>query len=374
MLFMISILLCTSTRCNLHKHLLTYTSLRAPLDVDMPSATEPPTVTEPLPIFKLAQRYIIYDADTVAYLRREHNICGVLIGGLAQAPQQNVFSGLPLELLPEEARLLVEKNVAYVIDDVVNHRRAFLQNGLSADERRAYQSALRKQGLAAAGKEARRKDERKKVGLQKANLDTENWNDLPEDMLKPSLNRRETTSSLDDTNAPDHDKDDETLFSPSSSTSVLRKTSTSTQARSAEVEPYAVTPTNSYPPLQSSMSPGESVQASDVPDVPESYPIFRYLHDRGYFLAPGLRFGCQYMAYPGDPLRFHSHFLVNGLDWDQEFDLLDLVAGGRLGTGVKKGYLLGGREARDSRGQAAAESGDETGGGVRSFCVEWSGF
>lgn len=48
--------------------------------------------------------------------------------------------------------------------------------------------------------------------------------------------------------------------------------------------------------------------------------------------------------YPGDPLRFHSHFLVVGLDWEEEFDLLDLIGGGRLGTGVKKGWLIGGVE------------------------------
>lgn len=347
----------------------------------MTSIADAPVVSEPLPIFKLAQRYLIYDADTVSYLRREHNICGVLVGGLAQAPQQNVFSGLPLELLPEEARLLVEKRVAYVVDDVVKHRHAFLENGLSLEERKAYQAALRKRGLAAASEEARRRDQRKKIGL-KQKVETENWNDLPEDMLKPGPDRRGTERSVDDTIAQ-HDEDDqgenETLFSPPSSTQVLRKASASRDARSAEIEPYAVTPTTSYPPLQSwtSSDVSESVKADvpDVPEAPQSYPIFRFMHYNGYFLAPGLRFGCQYMAYPGDPLRFHSHFLVNGLDWDQEFDLLDLVAGGRLGTGVKKGFLLGGMEEEGggSRGQQGAESGDETSSGVRTFCIEWGG-
>ena len=68
---------------------------------------------------------------------------------------------------------------------------------------------------------------------------------------------------------------------------------------------------------------------------------------------PGLRFGCHYSVYPGDPLRYHSHFLTTGLGWDEEFDLLDIVGGGRLGTGVKKAYLIGGevtggKEAEDS--------------------------
>ena len=49
------------------------------------------------------------------------------------------------------------------------------------------------------------------------------------------------------------------------------------------------------------------------------------------------------------------------MDWEEEFDLLDIVGGGRLGTGVKKGYLIGGQEPGE----------DEK--GVRTFCIEWGG-
>jgi tRNA-splicing endonuclease subunit Sen34 len=333
-------------------------------------------VPEPFPIFKLAERFLIYDADTVAYVRREHNICGVLIGGLAQAPQQSVFLGLPLQLLPEEARLLVDKGVSYLVDDVLKHKRGFLQAGLSPDERKAYHAALRKQGLTAASAATKRSDDRKKAAL-KQRFGSEVWNDVPDDMLKPGTSQRaEAANSHPETQEQPYSADHaETIFE-STAPSDLRKLSTSRAAGPAEVEPFAVTPPISYPPLRSSPPSDESGDMS-VPDVPQSYPIFKYLHNQGYFLAPGLRFGCKYMAYPGDPLRFHSHFLVNGMDWDQEFDLLDIVAGGRLGTGVKKGFLLGGQEADDrfgSKGQGKADSGDdETDDCVRAFCIEWGG-
>lgn len=97
---------------------------------------------------------------------------------------------------------------------------------------------------------------------------------------------------------------------------------------------------------------------------PSSYPLYKHLHAAGYFLSPGLRFGCQFMAYPGDPLRFHSHFITRGLGWDEEVDLIDIVGGGRLGTGVKKAWMFGGApEAKD--GEEAE---------TRVFCVEWGGF
>lgn len=90
--------------------------------------------------------------------------------------------------------------------------------------------------------------------------------------------------------------------------------------------------------------------------------------------------------YPGDPLRFHSHFLANGLGWDEEIGLLDLVGGGRLGTGVKKGWLVGGRVEggggniggwEEGKGDGdGAEGGDDCRGGegkIRTFCIEWGG-
>lgn len=45
----------------------------------------------------------------VAVIRTEHRVCGTLLGTLPHLSQQNVFLGVPLVLLPEEAVLLVEK-------------------------------------------------------------------------------------------------------------------------------------------------------------------------------------------------------------------------------------------------------------------------
>ncbi|EME78290.1 uncharacterized protein MYCFIDRAFT_216601 [Pseudocercospora fijiensis CIRAD86] len=323
-------------------------------------------VTEPIPIFKVAHRFLLYDVNHVTYLRREHNISGVLTGTLPQAAQQNVFLGLPLELMPEEARLLVEKEVAYVVDDTEEHKRNFLGRGLGAEERKAFQAALRKQGQAAAQDASKKADERKKAALKKLGEKTGDWNDIPDDMFEPGPRRgKKAARARPDPARPastNGDDEDESLFaSPANSfpSKAIRAPSTAS-TNSAEVEPYPITPTTSHPPLQT-----KKPNTSELPAVPSSYPLYRHLHQNGYFMAPGIRFGCQYMAYPGDPLRFHSHFLCNGMDWDQEFDLLDLVGGGRLGTGVKKGFLVGGEEKED---KSSKKTGD-----VRAFCIEWGG-
>jgi tRNA-splicing endonuclease subunit Sen34 len=323
------------------------------------------TVAEPFPIFTVAHKYILYDVA-------KHNITGVLIGGLPQAPQQNVFSGIPLELMPEEARLLVEKGVAYLVEDVKAHKDNMLGNGLAPEERRAFQNALRKQGSAAAKDAERKMEERKKGALEKK-FGSSDWNDIPEDMLVSNGKRGGKKGKRAGSRTPvPHSgtvtpaEEVESLFAPPVSAgppSAPPKAASAAPVASSEPTPWAVTPTTSIPPLNPIPPPPQ--QALPLPDVPTSYPLFKHLHEKSYFMSPGLRFGCQYTAYPGDPLRFHSHFLCSGMDWEEEFDLLDIVGGGRLGTGVKKGYLIGGQEVNETK--------EEEDQGVRTFCIEWGG-
>ena len=60
---------------------------------------------------------------------------------------------------------------------------------------------------------------------------------------------------------------------------------------------------------------------------------------------------------------------MNGLGWDEEISVMDIVGGGRLGTGVKKAWMVGGRDPSWKE----SENGGEM-DGVRVFSVEWGGF
>lgn len=48
-------------------------------------------------------------------LRQEHRILGDCIGCIAKKPRQDYISGLPMLLLPEEAKLLIEKGIGRLI-------------------------------------------------------------------------------------------------------------------------------------------------------------------------------------------------------------------------------------------------------------------
>jgi len=285
----------------------------------------------PIPISLLTQRYLLFDITVVSYLRREHNISGVLIGSIPQSPSQNLFLGLPLELMPEETQLLIAKGVAYIVDDARAHDEMLHEADLVRREK--YIATLRLEGQTVWKTRSMQKEQafRKKVLRARASKsNAANAESAPGGALQDA----------DDTPIDDADS----FFSSALSASDVSKSNFYT---------IGVTPATSTPLLNTSPT---SIALGDA--VPQTYPLFKHLHDRGYFLSPGLRFGCQYMAYPGDPLRYHSHFLVNGKEWDDVIDLMDIVGGGRLGTGVKKGYLLGGT---DPEGQ------------VKTFSIEWAG-
>lgn len=94
-------------------------------------------------------------------------------------------------------------------------------------------------------------------------------------------------------------------------------------------------------------------------------PLYTFFHGSGHYLTPGLRFGCNFSVYPGDPFRFHSHFLAMNVDWDEPLSVLDITASGRLATGVKKGFVYAAEMP-----EGASEPG---GPRVRAITLEWAG-
>ena len=48
------------------------------------------------------------------------------------------------------------------------------------------------------------------------------------------------------------------------------------------------------------------------------YATFKHFWSLGYFLTNGVKFGGDFLAYPGDPTRFHSFYVVRCLAGDEE--------------------------------------------------------
>jgi len=289
------------------------------------------SIFEPILISLVAGRYLLFDVDVVTYLRRTHRICGTPIGTIPRSPQQNVFSGLPMELMPEEAKLLVEQGVAYIMDDHAWHKEHFASEG---PRRSQYMDAVQSLGLRASRAAEIELQTRKELALGK----------------QAALGARNLSSDPTATHKTG-DQDPESLFNTERPLSRVSN-------RSNSNVPWAVTPTTSH----SFSSPDDLKYQADI-SVPSSYPLFAHLHSKGYYMWPGLRFGCNYNVYPGDPMRFHAHFDAVSFAWNEEIDLMHLVGGGRLGTRVKKAFLIGGKD----------DDKPEEINPVRTFSIEWGG-
>lgn len=106
---------------------------------------------------------------------------------------------------------------------------------------------------------------------------------------------------------------------------------------------------------------------------------YRALWEQGMFLGQGVKFGGEFLIYPGDPMRYHSHFVNTTLPSDETvIRPMEMVAWGRLGTATKKAHLIccydEGR-VKESAGERKQEAeGQEDEPEVEFYSLEWGNF
>ncbi|KAK3991395.1 hypothetical protein QBC44DRAFT_323575 [Cladorrhinum sp. PSN332] len=279
-------------------------------------------------------RYLVFDIEDVMSIRRNNGICAVLTGTMPQNPTQNLFLGLPVELRAEEVRLLVDAGAAYVVDELTEHLASFGGAAPPSEKKnKKYLSEVKE----------------KRVLAQRAfDEEKERVRALHADKVQGAKKKKKKNKQ-----AKAADGEDGLLFGGGESS----KPAADEVKKEEKAKPLpGITPTTSE----------KLVGVSDGVDVPvhPSYPFYRHLNSRGFFTTPGLRFGGDYSVYPGDPFRYHAHYLANAYGWNEEIPMLDVITSGRLGTAVKKSFLFGAEQP------AAAPEED---GQVRMFCVEWAG-
>ncbi|KAL2200625.1 hypothetical protein P885DRAFT_74457 [Corynascus similis CBS 632.67] len=304
-------------------------------------------------ISRVAGRYLVFDIDDVVYIRRYHGICAVLTGTMPQNPTQNLFLGLPVELQAEEAKLLVDKGAAYIADELTNH----LSQLTTMDEptRKAYLEHLKQQ----------RRNAQQVFDEEKARVQAKHQ---AKRKAKPAAEA--PTTGIAEQEDPS-----------SSSTALFDPPKPSPKQEKKDLALPGVTPTTSFPLLTTPTTTLCSSAATDPSSITK-LPLYRYLNSRGYYTTPGLRFGGDFSVYPGDPFRYHAHYLANSYGWDEQIAMLDLVTSGRLGTAVKKSFLFGAARPAAADDGGSSDHGDgaqgssgkgQEGKEVRVFCIEWAG-
>lgn len=268
-----------------------------------------------IPISLIAGKALVFDLEVIKTLR-SLGIGGVLSGTLPTAPQQNIFLGIPLQLMVEEVIWLIDNGYAYLIPEEKFIKE--LIDGLNEDDVKTIQQ------IRANEFQLQRK---KKLDQLNNKLNSLNKNHEKKEVKDSLITQSLFINIFDNSNSlPNIDL----LNSIYEKNSNLQK---------------ALLKTLNYDHL--------------------NYSVFQYLKQKGYFLVPGLRFGGKFIGYPGDPLRYHAHLVVNTVPWNQDIGLMNIVNGGRLATGVKKVWLVG-SENEDVKEEEEKE--------VVCFSVEWAGF
>ncbi|KAI9446808.1 tRNA-intron endonuclease catalytic domain-like protein [Lactarius indigo] len=298
-----------------------------------------------IPIHVSNQTALVWDVDRVATLRSEHRICGVLSGTLPHLSQQNIFLGVPLVLIPEELVLLVEKQLATIVHDPAAHHLATPAQLESWD-------AQRQRGIAHQIREARqRKGEDRASAASEAAAQKKRAE-------RDARRQRQLAEATGDTGpAPPSSATTDTPPTNNSNTAAVYTVSVATTSDTfAWYEPAA----HEYETLDAAREAGVWAYPATEEERARC-EVFRDLWEKGYYLGGGSKFGGDWLVYPGDPLRYHSHFVAT-VQTSPSAPLrpMEIVAHGRLGTATKKAHLLCGWDA------ASRE--------VTYISIEWAGF
>lgn len=196
----------------------------------------------------VCEKFLVFDKNHAAELRRRR-IVGQLVGSPPSLSQQIVTSSLPYHLSQYAANLALELRLA-TIHKLVEHDNATIEQNVTDYEA----------SLSSLMEEAKREHfERRKLELRRRNIE-------------PSESRLGT---FDDTR--------------------MKLT-------------VGAMPKSNYQ-LQK-MDNTELQPIFDRLLGDKKTTVYRDLYQRGFYITSGAKFGCDFLAYPGDPVLYHSKFAL----------------------------------------------------------------
>ncbi|KAG0346848.1 tRNA-splicing endonuclease subunit [Podila minutissima] len=267
---------------------------------------------------------LVWDVEDVSLLRQVHRITGSLAGSLPRSPLQNIFQGLPLRLLPEEVFALWDSDLVDLVDDSCAYREP------AADEKADSATGATTTTSADQGKVSKNN--------AKSNFDYITLHTLSSYLPWFSSEPKDNNTSQN-------------------------SSSSSAPAVSEYGRP----------------------QFWKYPSMPQDWRrsiIFKHLWaDQQYFLAPGMKFGGDYLLYKKDPLVCHSSLIASIRGIDEALSLTDLANFARLASSVQKHHLLCSIDQQEPK-PARNTFGNNTQGQIKPtatkdvviFAVEWAGF
>nr|XP_008540857.1 PREDICTED: tRNA-splicing endonuclease subunit Sen34 [Equus przewalskii] len=239
-------------------------------------------------------------------------------------------------LMPEEARLLAEIGAVTLVSAPRPDPRQHSLT-LASFKRQQEQGFQEQSALAAEARETRRQELREKIAegqaAKKQRLEQDSGaGESQEASGNPAAGENEASASQA-SGEQEEAGSSSPQPGPSDGVAPLPRSALLVQLATARPRPIKARPLDWR--VQSKDWPHAGRPAHEL-----RYSIYRDLWERGFFLSAAGKFGGDFLVYPGDPLRFHAHYIAQCWAPGDPIPLQDLVSAGRLGTSVRKTLLL----------------------------------
>ncbi|XP_012541341.1 tRNA-splicing endonuclease subunit Sen34 [Monomorium pharaonis] len=267
-------------------------------------------------LISLRNNAFIWNADDWLRLRRNHRIIGELVGTFPKSTRQDIFLGLPLLLLSEEVTLLLEKKIACLVeckslrtlpDESLSQRFQEYRDKLFLEQANCLKENRKKQITSMMDKIVEGK-KRKMLGLHTSKK-----------YMKKPLDKK-TQETLDNIEIDTESLLEEELTK-------LPKLS----KNDALVQIHTAYPWSSKDDIK--------IVEWKYPltsDQQLKYRVYKDLWEKQYYITSGEKFGGDFLVYPGDPIMFHSQYVVQCKRKNEEIPITDIVSQCRLSCHVRK--------------------------------------
>ncbi|XP_040181617.1 tRNA-splicing endonuclease subunit Sen34 isoform X2 [Rana temporaria] len=277
----------------------------------------------------------VWNIEDARKIRETHGLVGKLVGALVRKPQQNSRLGLPLGLLPEETRLLVEIGAATLVRGSFKEKEHADPSDLPP-ESTSLSTTVHEEESSKAEVETFKNflqnsyEEQRRLALEEKKRTLES---MSESIMKGRSKRKrrhgeqEEESMESSSLGPIKELQnlENTFLFPEEAMMVQIPTARTNVHSKEEVDLCKASLDWPYP--------GQTKHEL-------RFKVLRDLWQKGYYLTSGSKFGGDFLVYPGDPMRFHAHYIAICFPQDEEIPLRDIITAGRLGTNVKKTVLL----------------------------------
>lgn len=262
------------------------------------------------------RQVIVYDPDTIFKLHSQYRLVPTLVGTLPMHPMQNLFFSKPAVLAPEAVTIALEKGWIRLIEDSNVTTYENIPTSIINE--------------AETGNHDQKADD---VKMSETNSveSTENSSKVMHEasnsvhtLYQPTIYANKTKQEESNNNEviiDDHTKSDQD--EPPRKKVKLSKPS-------APITYFQMSDSDSRNPKKCIK---EKWVYPETDEQRRRYLVFKDLHDKGYFMTAGDRFGCDFLAYKDDPLIVHSEWMVFVVDYSKEIITPHAVVSlGRLGN------------------------------------------